>query len=93
MIDALNPDRSKAPTRVTKAHYLAYKRALLSCIPKRSEGIRFMDLTDLVAERLPTETLQATKPMWWVTTVKLDLEARGLIERVPGKSPQRLRRI
>ncbi|MCZ7544494.1 MAG: hypothetical protein M5R40_13685 [Anaerolineae bacterium] len=29
---------------------------------------------------------------WHVTTVKLDLEARGLIERVPQSRPQRLRR-
>lgn len=28
---------------------------------------------------------------WYVTTVKLDLEARGLIERIPGSSPQLLR--
>ena len=28
---------------------------------------------------------------WYVTTVKLDLEARGLIERVPRSRPQRLR--
>jgi hypothetical protein len=28
---------------------------------------------------------------WYVTTVKLDLEARGLIERVPKTSPQQLR--
>jgi hypothetical protein len=28
---------------------------------------------------------------WYVTTVKLDLEARGLIERIPDRNPQRLR--
>ena len=28
---------------------------------------------------------------WCVTTVKLDLEARRVIERVPSASPQRLR--
>jgi hypothetical protein len=28
----------------------------------------------------------------YVTFVKVDLEARGLVERVPGSSPQRLRR-
>lgn len=28
---------------------------------------------------------------WYVTTVKLDLEARDLIERIPGSSPQLLR--
>lgn len=26
--------------------------------------------------------------MWYVTTVKLDLEARGLIKRLPGKGRQ-----
>ena len=30
---------------------------------------------------------------WYVTTVKLDLEARGVVERIPGKSPQRLRLV
>jgi len=30
---------------------------------------------------------------WYVTTVKLDLEARGVIERVDGVSPQELRLI
>ena len=28
---------------------------------------------------------------WYVTTVKLDLEARQAIERVPAKKPQHLR--
>jgi hypothetical protein len=27
---------------------------------------------------------------WYVTTVKLDLEARGVIERVPGPGEQKL---
>ncbi len=30
---------------------------------------------------------------WYVTTVKLDLEARKVIERVPGSRPQRLRMV
>jgi len=28
---------------------------------------------------------------WYTTTVKLDLETRGEIERVPGSKPQRIR--
>ena len=28
---------------------------------------------------------------WYVTTVKLDLEAKGMIERIPKVSPQQLR--
>lgn len=30
-------------------------------------------------------------PMWCVTTVKLDLEGRGVIERLPARSPQWVR--
>ena len=30
---------------------------------------------------------------WYVTTVKLDLEARGVIERVPNVTPQQLRLV
>lgn len=30
---------------------------------------------------------------WYVTTVKLDLEARGEIERIRQSSPQRLRLV
>ncbi|MGF1585546.1 MAG: hypothetical protein ACFCUM_09515 [Bacteroidales bacterium] len=31
------------------------------------------------------------KVTWYVVTVKLDLEARGIIERVPKSSPHKLR--
>ena len=33
------------------------------------------------------------KVMWYVVTVKLDLEARKIIERVPNTSPHRIRLI
>lgn len=92
-VEALNPQPGKQSTRVNKANYEAYRRVLLSVIPKSRQGVEFRSLPDLVAPRLPTDVANATKPMWWVTTVKLDLEARGLIERVPGSSPQRLRRL
>ena len=29
--------------------------------------------------------------MWYVTTVKLDLEARGQLKRVPKSRPQRVK--
>jgi len=28
---------------------------------------------------------------WYLTTAKLDLEARGILKRVPGKRPQRIK--
>ncbi len=92
MVEARNPQVGKSSTRVNKASYQAYREALLKVIPHSNEGVLFGDLADLVSPLLPEQIASSTKPMWWVTTVKLDLEARGLIERVPKASPQRLRR-
>ena len=41
----------------------------------------------------PETMLTLSSVGWYATTVKLDLEARGLIERVPDARPQRLRRV
>jgi hypothetical protein len=92
MVEALNPSPGKAPTRVRKRFYDAYRTAILKAVPRSDRGVEFRALMDLVCARLPDEIRAETRAMWWVTTVKLDLEARGLIERVPGASPQRLRR-
>ena len=92
MVDALHPE-GKSPTRVNKADYDAYRHALLRVIPRDEHGVRFMHLPELVEEVLDEAVLERSKPMWWVTTVKLDLEARGLIERVPSAKPQRVRRV
>ncbi|MCO5187965.1 MAG: hypothetical protein M9918_07210 [Anaerolineae bacterium] len=93
MMEALHPDPNKKGTRVTKATYLVYKAALLTVIPDAEEGIYFSDLPKAVEPYLTEDVIRNTSTGWWVTTVKLDLEARGLIERVPGKGKQRLRRV
>jgi len=47
----------------------------------------------MVEERLAAdERANLGSTGWYTTTVKLDLEAKGEIERVPGSTPQRLRR-
>ena len=91
MMQALHPDPDKQGTRVTKATYDQYREALLKVIPPTKTGILFAELSQAVEPHLTAELLSNTSPGWWVTTVKLDLEARGLIERVPGKGKQRLR--
>ena len=93
MTEALHPDPDKSGTRVRTDAYEAYRRALLKVIPKDRSGVPFMQLGEVVVEHLPEEIRGTTRPLWWVTTVKLDLEARGLIERVPKSSPQRVRRV
>ena len=51
--------------------------------------ITFKELTRIGRGVLEKEEFKGS-PMWYITTVKLDLEARGLIERIPKSSPQQL---
>ena len=54
--------------------------------------IAFADLPEAVRARLPAADLERIGSIGWnVTTVKLELEVRGEIVRVPEASPQRLR--
>ena len=92
MMEARHPDPDKKGTRVTKATYEVYRDALLEVIPNTPEGIEFMALSKAVQPHVPGDVLEATSAGWWTTTVKLDLEARGLIERVNVKGRQRVRR-
>lgn len=89
----LHPE-GKQGVNVERAKYEEMRRALLRVIPRRREGVAFGELAGLVAEHLDEAVFPTpTKVMWWVTTVKQDLEARGEIERVAGKGRQRLRRV
>lgn len=80
-------------TRVTFDKYEAVKAALLKVVPKRKDGLPLKDVARGVARHVPKEMLPKPHSALWLTmAVKLDLEARGLIERVPDAVPQRLRR-
>ncbi|MBF0239828.1 MAG: hypothetical protein HQM12_19175 [SAR324 cluster bacterium] len=85
-----SPSATKG-TRIEKWKYEAVKKAILQVVPKGGEGILFKDLATLVETGLP-ERIKASlgSVSWYTTTVKLDLEARGEIKRVPDSKPQRL---
>ncbi len=94
MVEALHPDPAKAGTRVNRAQYEAYRDALERVIPCDEEGVAYGELSGLVGTIIGEGHRSASGGCgWWVTTVKLDLEARGVIERVPGVRPQRVRRV
>ncbi|MFG0330859.1 MAG: DUF6958 family protein [Phycisphaerales bacterium] len=94
MIETKTVTPGKNGTRLSRAKYDAVRAALLEVIPKSESGVPFGDLPKQVAKRIPKSMQPANgSASWLTTTVKLDLEARGLIERVPGASPQRLRRV
>lgn len=78
----------KKGTNISLEKYSIIRKEILSVI-KEHEVITFEDLTDIIIDRL--QPAFDGKVIWYVVTVKLDLEARKIIERVPKTSPHQLR--
>lgn len=90
MFELRHPDPSKQAGRCSAANYHMMRESLLKAVGAAGEeGILFSELLEAVGDHLPEAWSGSVS--WWVTTVKLDLEARGLVERVPGASPQVVR--
>ncbi len=77
----------KAGVNILKSKYQVIKDFIIDCITKH-ESITFGELTQLATKQLSNHF--DGKVGWYIVTVKLDLEARHLIERMPSKGPQRL---
>jgi hypothetical protein len=89
----IHPEPGKSGPRISKAKYDAVRKAILRAVPKRADGIPFQELPERVRELLPRKALDDLGSVpWYTVTVKLDLEARREIERVPRSRPQRIRR-
>lgn len=86
-IMTLHP-QGKSGVNIDRGKYDAMRQAILDAVQDHGE-ITFKELTEDVRLRLGRKFGGSIN--WYVTTVKLDLEARGVIERIPGSSPQRLR--
>ena len=83
----LHPD-GKQGVNINKEKYETIRQAILSILGDQRETL-FKDLAAEVERKLESDFDGSIS--WYVTTVKLDLEARGLITRVQKSSPQRLR--
>lgn len=93
MIQLLNLNQNVGNTRMAREKYEIYRHAILESVPANDKGIPYQQLPDAVRARLPKDRMKELgKVTWHVTSVKLDLEARGLIERIPNTKPQFLRR-
>ena len=86
-ISTLHPQGKKG-VNILKRRYDTIKDFILKTLQERGE-ISFEELSDLAVEKL-SKTFDG-KVLWYVVTVKLDLEARNLIERIPKTSPHKLR--
>jgi hypothetical protein len=78
----------KQKVNISREKYDAMKAAILRSVRSRGESP-----LQAVREDVQNE-LQGRfdgSVSWYFTTVKLDLEARGILKRVPGKRPQRIK--
>lgn len=82
----LHPE-GKQGVNIDRAKYTVVRGAILGVLAEHGV-VAFAELSGRVSARLPDFDGSYG---WYTTTVKLDLEARGEIERLPGKGPQRLR--
>ena len=80
--------QGKTGVNIKKVKYDSIKEAILASLGEQEE-LTFNALNQHVQAKLK-DCFDGSIP-WYVTTVKLDLEARGMIERIPKTSPQRLR--
>ena len=83
-----HPDPGKQGVRISHAKYDMIRDTIVALLRVNGE-MTFTELADAANERLEGEFDGSVT--WYVTTVKLDLEARNVIQRIPKTSPQRLR--
>ena len=76
--------------RVDAEKFLAMRAAVLAVLPKAAPGMAVDELIAAVKSGLPQDLFPGGETAgWWVKSVQLDLEAKGVIKRAP-KSPVRL---
>ena len=82
----LHPE-GKQGVNIDKWKYDMVRGAILEILQEHKSH-PFKTLADEVAKRLGDKFEGSFG--WYTVSVKLDLEARGVIERVPKKSPQQI---
>ena len=84
MIRTLHPDK-KQGVNISREKYDLIRNAIF-CVLKEKKEITFMNLSRAVEKEVNGNFDGSV--MWYVTTVKLDMEARGEVKRVPNSRPQ-----
>lgn len=86
-IRTLHPEK-KQGVNISREKYEMIRNAIL-CVLQTQKQISFMNLSRAVEKEVNGKFDGSV--MWYVTTVKLDMEARGEIKRVPNSRPQLVR--
>ncbi|MCI0552256.1 MAG: hypothetical protein L0287_14995 [Anaerolineae bacterium] len=83
----LHPEKKKG-VNISREKYEMIRKAIITTLRANKE-MTFMALSRAVEKQLGNKFEGSV--MWYVTTVKLDLEARGAIKRVANSRPQLVR--
>ncbi|MBV6452436.1 MAG: hypothetical protein MHPDNHAH_03193 [Anaerolineales bacterium] len=86
-IKTLHPEK-KQGVNINRDKYETIRKAIMNVLRSNKE-IAFMKLSRAVEKEVRGKFDGSV--MWYVTTVKLDLEARGEVKRVPNSRPQLVR--
>jgi len=89
VIRTLHPEK-KQGVNINKQKYETIRTAILSTLEVEKE-MTFMNLSRAVEKKVNGNFDGSVT--WYVTTVKLDMEARGEIKRVPNSRPQLVRLV
>jgi hypothetical protein len=89
-IQTLNPRKGKSGTRISKEKYERLRTAIIDSLEECGQ-LTFSELRDEVEQKLAGNFDGSIS--WYYTTVKLDLEARGILERIGKGSPQKLQLV
>ncbi|MCY3637753.1 MAG: hypothetical protein OXG80_01515 [Chloroflexi bacterium] len=88
------PTPGKKPTRIHKWKYDLLRGIILDILDSSADGVEFRSLPSFIDACLnPEQRANLGSVGWYTTTVKLDMEVQGDIERIPNASPQRLRLV
>jgi len=80
----------KTGVNILRRRYDIIRNYIINAV-KEAEELSYQSLSDQAAKDLAGSF--DGKVVWYIVTVKLDLEARGIIERIPKTSPHKLRLI
>lgn len=79
---------------VTAAKHAPIRKAILAFVPRNPDGVTFKELVVAVSRKVPKALFPKPGSVAWYTkVVQLELEAEGVIARIAGVTPQRVRRI
>jgi len=92
-IEVENINTPGRTSRVDRVKYEAMRKALLAVLPKGAPGLTAKEAQAALIPKLPQDLFPGgEKSGWWMKSVQLDLEAKGLVKREDSK-PLRFHRL